>query len=313
MGTFTMIDDDDCVVEENMEPEHIVDLDLAREAGPDRIVSCAEMREILSTQTAKAKNFRTGIAGLDFLVDGIDAGELIAIGGPPKHGKTLLAQTITANLAEANVPVLWFSFELPPRQFFDRMPEDIPFYVPLKLKKYDIEWTVKKIVEGKLKYDTRVVFIDNFHHLFDMAMVRNVSLDVGVIVRRLKSLAIDENLIIFILCHSRKPETKDGKKREVVMWDIRDSSFIPQESDSTWMVQRMITKKGIEISKVKVCCHRRTGVLEKSLRLVQVGKLFDEYHDESDSITSAANRSGMGSDAKKSNVANNDGDDLFHD
>ena len=97
------------------------------------------------------------------------------------------------------------------------------------------------------------------------------------------------------------------------MWDIRDSSFIPQESDSTWMVQRMITKKGIEISKVKVCCHRRTGVLEKSLRLVQVGKLFDEYHDESDSITSAANRSGMGSDAKKSNVANNDGDDLFHD
>src|SRR3990167_7822203 len=104
MARFTMIDDDDCVVEENMEPEQIMDMDLARTNGPDRIVSCAEMREILASLPA-AKNFRTGIAGLDFLVDGLDAGELIAIGGPPKHGKKLLAQKKNANPPDANVPV----------------------------------------------------------------------------------------------------------------------------------------------------------------------------------------------------------------
>ena len=182
--------------------------------GEDRVVHCKEIREDVKDRKPR-KKIHIGIGALDTIVDGIEAGELISIGGPTKNGKTLLAQTLTRNIAEGGGKVLWFTFEVPVHQFLTQIPEVIGFYMPKTLVTKNLEWVFKRIAESKLKYGTDAVFIDNLHHLFDLAAMRNPNLDIGVVIRMLKRIAITLDVTIFILCHSRKPAESRGQLPEV--------------------------------------------------------------------------------------------------
>ena len=228
--------------------------------GPDRVVPASELRAELAGISRRSFSFPTGLDNLDAAIGNVESGELIAIGGPTKNGKTLLAQTMTANMAKAGTHCLWFTFEVPAKQFLEQVPESVEFFLPKKLKPGDMEWLGARILEAQVKHDTRVVFIDNLHHLLDFTRMRNVSLDIGSVVRALKRTAVNLNVAILILCHSRKP---DGEVQQVSEWDLRDSSFIPQECDSTIMVQRKQRDDGSYGTDaiVKVCLHRRKGTM----------------------------------------------------
>lgn len=248
--------------------------------GPDRVVASDALREEFKNRPKKSYSFPTGLANLDEAIGSLESGELIAIGGPTKNGKTLLAQTITANLSAAGTGCLWFSFEVPERQFLSQMHESVKFYLPRELKQSSLGWLRERILEAKFKNNARVVFIDNLHHLVDFTTVRNVSLDLGVIIRALKRMAIELNVVIAVLCHSKKPAVdKSGNVPEVSEWDLRDSSFIPQECDSTIMVQRKLSKETGEVQNtaiVKVCLHRRTGTMGRVIHVVKVGDRLEE-------------------------------------
>lgn len=272
------------------------EMELATYIGPDMIISADEMREHLGKDKRNTFSFPTGIVGLDELVKNVESGELIALGGPTKHGKTLLAQTLTVNFQRVGIPCLWFTFEVPERQFLAQIDPKAVFYLPKALKSYDMKWVEDRIIEGKMKKDTRIVFIDNLHHLVDMLNMKNISLDMGNIIRRLKRLAISENVVIFVLCHSRKPNDDGATPREVSEWDLRDSSFIPQESDSTWMIQRKMdreTKRFLTSCFVKICNHRRTGAMAEKVHLIRMGNVLvedDAYYADKlkkDSVTSS--------------------------
>ena len=250
-------------------------------SGPDRIISSTEAREKIASQP-KAELFATGFRTLDETINGLEAGELISIGGPTKHGKTLLAQTITVNLTDLSVPCLWFTFEVPVPQFMKQMPEKTVFYLPAELKIHDIDWIKKRVIESSFKFQTKVIFIDNLHHLFDISQSRNTSLDIGNLIRQLKRLAIGTETVIFLLCHSRKPSDASGQYKEQTEWDLRDSSFIPQESDSTWMIQRRMNPKTMEFSdaaNLRVCNHRRTGAMGRTISLRKRGSILVEEND----------------------------------
>lgn len=222
-------------------------------------------------------SFATGLSRIDQAIGNLQTGELITIGGPTKNGKTLLAQTWTINLAAAGVHCLWFSFEVPERQFLQQMPESCEFYLPNELKFSNKNWLRDRILEGKLKFNTRVVFIDNLHHLVDFQMLRNISLDIGVVIRDLKRMAVELNAVVIILCHSKKSDNADGNPKEVSEWDLRDSSFIPQESDATIMVQRKCREKIYSAQAiVKICLHRRTGAMGQIVHVIKVGQLLEE-------------------------------------
>lgn len=277
----------------SLKTEELIKLeaDLANYTGDDMVVSSDEMRALYANKRA-LPFFATGISGLDKAMGCIQAGELIALGGPTKHGKTLLSQTITRNMAEAGVACLWFTFEVPAAQFLEQTTGAKVFYLPKKLETGNLEWLRQRIFEAKTKYDAKVVFVDNLHHLIDFTEVRNVSLDIGSAIRELKRMAIELNVAILILCHSRKPEnSKDGAPQEVSEWDLRDSSFIPQECDSTIMIQRkakvMRDQNGNAIGYlrpitfgdeaiVKVCLHRRTGAMGRIIHVVKVGQFLEE-------------------------------------
>lgn len=249
-------------------------------AGDDRVITSDDMRAVIAALPKPSFSFSTGLSRLDELMGRVETGELIAIGGPTKNGKTLLAQTMTEGFTADGAHCIWFSFEVPVRQFMTQIDEHVKFYLPQDLKQADLEWLRDRILEGKLKYDTRIVFLDNLHHLVDFATAKNVSVDLGVVIRCLKRMAIELNVAIFVLCHSRKPEiAPNGFIREVTEWDLRDSSFIPQECDSTIMVQRKINKDTKEFTAqaiVKVCLHRRTGTMGRKVHVIKTGERLEE-------------------------------------
>jgi replicative DNA helicase len=239
--------------------------------GDDKIITSHELREKLNA--VKKTPFicvRTGISGIDAAIEGAQDGELYIISGPTKNGKTLLAQTFTKNFSDAGEYCTWFSYEVPGRQFLSQFPLLPMFYLPEKNKAQDFTWFMERSIESFIKYNSRIIFIDHLHYLIDMARIKNPSLDIGTIVRRIKRFAVDNDFVIFLLCHIGKNESEQLSYR-----DLRDSSFIAQESDCVIMVKRT-PKEGINTARARVEFHRRTGIMEHIVSLEKQNGLLKE-------------------------------------
>ena len=237
--------------------------------GKDRIITSFDLQDIIK-QAPPVKLFYSKLPTLDHAINGFEPGEVIVVSGPTKGGKTLLGQTLTVNLEKQDVRSLWFSYELTPRQFLNRFGE-IPFFlIPKELKPYALDWMQERIAEALIKHGIQAVFIDHLHFLFDMARSRNPSLEIGQIIRWLKTIAIELNLVIFLLCHFQKirPDSEPDHS------NIRDSSFVSQESDTGLVLWRV--KDSENHAWLKVCYSRRTGTLEKKVRIVKIDGLLRE-------------------------------------
>jgi hypothetical protein len=104
-----------------------------------------------------------------------------------------------------------------------------------------------------------------------MARAKNPSIEIGTVIRRLKTLAVTSGFIIFLLCHTVKGKSETNLSYE----SIRDSSFISQESDSVLMIKRT-PEVSENAARLRIEFHRRTGVLEKTVDLVKVNGLLRE-------------------------------------
>lgn len=242
--------------------------------GEDRVVSSAEMQARFANEPPCRFQLSSGIPTLDEYVENFRDGELITISGYTKQGKTLLAQTLTKRFADDHHFSLWFTYEVPVKQFLGQFTNTPLIYMPSMLKAHDMKWVEDRIAEAEAKFGTRIVFIDHLHFLFDMARARNTSLEIGTVVRRLKQIA-NGGFLIFLLCHTSKGKSEGGPTYE----SIRDSSLIAQESDSVFMVQRT-PEDGDTAAKMRVEFHRRTGVMEKVVKLTkQNGYLYERMDD----------------------------------
>jgi replicative DNA helicase len=251
--------------------------------GVDRVVPSAEFRELNKSKSEPVK-FKTGFPGLDKLIDGVMLGELIVVSGPTKHGKSTLCLTLARNLEKMGHKTLWFSFEMPADILLCQRYKDLQTHVPLKTFSGDMKWIKDRIIEGYMKFGTRIVFLDHLHFVADIFRMRNPSLEIGVVMRSLKSFAVEQRIVIFLVAHTGKLDREN--MRPPSEQDIRDSSFITQEADGTLMVHRFfLPKSGNKLmisdsqSQVIVCNHRRTGVMGKKF----VVEKKDEYYQEVDS------------------------------
>jgi replicative DNA helicase len=225
--------------------------------GEDQVVTSLELYDKLQADKREPHvNVKSGIPGIDYACEGFRDGELIIISGPTKMGKTLLAQTFTANFTKQKEYACWFSYEVPARQFLEQFPILPLFYLPSKNTAQDFNWFMDRCMEAYFKYNARIFFVDHLHFLVDMARVNNPSLEIGAIVRRIKRFAVENDFIIFLLAHIKKNEGEDLSYR-----DLRDSSFIAQDSDTVIMIKRT-PKAGQNVAKARVEFHRRTGIME---------------------------------------------------
>ena len=246
---------------------------LSEYQGDDEVVTSIAMKRILS-ELPEVVPVMSRFPQLDKYTGGFASGELIAISGPRKSGKTLLAQTLTVSFAKQDVMSLWFSYELPFRDFLNRFPGELPIFVmPSKLKANSLDWLRERIIEGLVKYGIKMVFIDHLHFLFDLARMRNTSIEIGQVIRTLKTMAIELNITIFLMCHMAKLDPYQEPSDD----NIRDSSFVSQESDAGIVIWRNVQSENE--GWVKVCFHRRTGILEKKIKCLKIDGLLQEVID----------------------------------
>lgn len=249
---------------------------LSTYAGDDRIVSSLELAEDLKKTEKAVFGLKTKVPTLDRLLDGVEAGELVLVTGPTGEGKTTLLMSITKNIAEQNINSCWFTLEVTPRQFLNKLMkscEQLPlFYLPNQNIENHILWIEERIIEAKVKYNTQVVFIDHIHQIFSLQRVsNNISLEIGDLVAKIKDIAIRHNLVVFLIAHCR--DDSQNTNREPRKEDIRDSGLISRLADSIIGVWRTTNdddgkstrRKTIEEhdtrAKVRVMKNRRNGLM----------------------------------------------------
>ncbi|MGQ9570174.1 MAG: DnaB-like helicase C-terminal domain-containing protein [Thermodesulfovibrionales bacterium] len=238
--------------------------------GEDKIVTSHQLQGKLKGLLA-VENIMSGIPSLDRYLSGFETGEMTVVSGLTKQGKTLFCQTLTKNFAEQDIGCLWFTYELHPLQFFQRFGDSVPlFFIPQRLTNSSLNWIQMRVYEAKLKYDIRVVFIDHLHYLVDLDRSRNISLEIGYVMRTLKTIALERNICLFIVSHTQKlkPET------ELDISHLRDSAFTAAEADNVLMLWRSVKHEGQSI--LKIAANRRFGVMGKKIKLQKLGDYLVE-------------------------------------
>ena len=220
---------------------------LADYKGEDRVVPAQEIiTELEDERKIFNFNLHTRIPTLDKLIGGFKEGQLNIVSGPTGHGKTSFCRTLSKKFQDQDIHSLWFSYEMSPLEFHEQYPDANPnYFIPRQLKTGDYSWIRERLIESKIKHNTKIVFIDHLHflvNLHQLIQVRNTSLLFGHVLRKLKSFAIENHLVIFLVCHLTK---LDLEKETPSLNDLRDSSFIAQEADNVMIIFRpTISKKG---------------------------------------------------------------------
>ena len=242
----------------------------------DKIITSQEFyKEVKALPPEERYSF--GINSIDNLTEGFTHGDLIVISGFTGHGKTTICQSISYNLSQKNIPALWFSYELSARQFFNKYKDKtIPlFYMPRKNKPYDLEWLDKKINECVKEHKVKVIFIDHLHYIVPMLGGQHKKSDmIGDTMRELKQMAVKYNIVIFLMAHTKQPKDQLAP----TLGDLRDSSFVGQESDAVYIIHRP-AKRGKrdefeDYNIFTILKQRHTGVIGKSIRLEMHNKMF---------------------------------------
>lgn len=211
------------------------------------VLALDRYEQLLEERDERGKQFIaiSGMSTLDSVTDGFQLGQLITISGPSGHGKTTFCQTLTRKYIDNNYKVLWFSYELGYMEFLEKFPGNLKFYIPKYLDHDNIGWIHKKIKEAKSQFGMNIVFIDNLDFLRDPEIMKNIGMNasgyIGGIVQKLKRIAVEEDVIIFLMCHIRKNNWSSNELP--TMEDIRDSGQIPQLSDFVLMIIRKILDK----------------------------------------------------------------------
>jgi replicative DNA helicase len=271
------------------------EIELASYDGEDKVISSVEFKkELDESGSLKAFGFSSGIQSLDKFIDGFQVGELITISGPTGQGKTTFSHSLTKNFEEKGIESLWFSYEVIPSQMFEKFAKAKIFYLPRKLKDRDWKWMQDRIDESMIKYPkVKAVFIDHLHYLVDMEKInRNSSIEVGSVIRDLKRFAVDREITIFLMAHMTKTRYDVAPTES----DLRDSSFVAQESDKVLIVwrERKLNQDTRQYdfsgkTLVIVSKDRRTGSLGSYVKLDFVnGELIEqstEYDKTLDEIT----------------------------
>lgn len=211
--------------------------------GNDRVVLASDKKKELDELSLFRPKFSVdmGFAELTDCIKHLGLGRLVVVSGPPKNGKTQLCQTLTKRFEEQGHKQLWFSYEVGYEELFSKFPmTNLNFYLPNYLETGNIDWIEDKIIESKQKFGTQVVYIDNLDFLRDTRDLRNVGINmasyVGGIVQRIKRIAVEQDILIFLMAHIAKTNWTSNKLPEAQ--DIRDSGQVAQLADVVMMITR---------------------------------------------------------------------------
>jgi replicative DNA helicase len=211
--------------------------------GDDSIESSLDIETRLKNGE-QIPTYTTGIEKLDDkLRGGFRPGQLIIVSAITGHGKTEFCIFLVGKMFDKNP--LYFSYEDGPdelvERFMDRGVQVPMFYTPKSLDKTSLSWIEERVVESKVKYDTKVVFIDNLQNLVPRS--ENRSSEYGYVTRALKHLARKWEVSVVLVHHLNKTDM-DVQPNHM---DLKGSSDIAQDADTVLLLWRKTDKHEGEI------------------------------------------------------------------
>lgn len=270
-------------------PEEIRELEesLISYAGDDRIVTSHELAQQLGDEPSASQE--TGIASLDRILNGVEAGEMVIVSGPTGEGKTTLLMSITRNMAQKEIPSVWFTLEVTPKSFIQKIKkgcgDNMPlFYMPNRNTDNQLEWLEQRIIEAKVKHDVKVVFVDHIHQIFSLHRIRSgsISLEIGDMVGKIKQMAIDHHLTIFLIAHTR--DNSENPSAEPRKEEIRDSGLISRLADAIILVWRIRNDEIDKNKRPKDLGERDTMAKVRIVKNRREGKLGTFIMDHKDGL-----------------------------
>lgn len=252
--------------------------------GEDKLISSEDIVEKIKNQKEEVK-YKTGFETLDKILDGFRENQLVVLAAPTKSGKTQFCVELTSTMSETN-PV-WLPFEESAeeliRKFLDRKENPPMFYTPEVITGNTTGWVEKKIIEGRVKFNSKLFFIDHLHFLVPFNSDR-LDTRIGETMRKLKQIAKRNNVIIVLIAHLKKTNMLVSPSLE----DLRDSSFIAQEADTVILLwrktirgddgQMMISNETL----LSVQANRRTGRTGNVQLNFNNGRFYEEAWEYED-------------------------------
>jgi len=262
--------------------------------GDDRIISSTELAEELKKTEDVVRTYQTFFPTLDRLLEGgIEGGELAIVTGGTSAGKTTFLMSMTQDMAK-HFNTAWFTMEVTPRQFMKKLGNNPPlFYTPNENKDGSVDWLIERMIEAIVKHDVKVFFIDHLHFFFSLNRFqgKSLSLELGDVVTKIKQLAVEYNVAIFLIAHGTDDKSSN---REPRMTDVRDSGMVIRLADiviGVWRVNNNSDWKKTYLedleedatkSKMKLWKNRRVGKTGKCFLRYKNGRLgeIDPLHDK---------------------------------
>lgn len=224
-----------------------------------KILPLLSARALLNQKSNRKCYYSTGYEFIDkYLtplgehVGGFGTGDLVILSGQTGHGKTSFSQELTYKLAIQSVSSLWFSYEINPQTLvskFEHMgiDDDCLVYMPFNNKltlSSRLKWIKDATLEAIKQHDIKAIFVDHLGFLspevtdLDRNLSANYSTYLSHICRSLKTFAVENNIMVFLMAHIGKK----AEDAEPTTNDLRDSSGIAQEADLVIMIQRELNK-----------------------------------------------------------------------
>jgi len=228
----------------------------ARKFDVAGVMSFQQGLEVFSRERGKIETtgLRTGFPNLDRIMKGgLNPGELIVLGAPPKIGKSTFAlQIITHNALQGN-PALFFCLEMRPMKIIQKImqchnqSEEIgiaeieraridfkgqPLYLGFCHQKPTLDGIMDTLKAAIRRYGLKLVCFDHLHFL--CRSLSNQTQEVSLAVQAFKFMAEELETPIILIAQPRK--IQEGKIMGAM--DLKDSISVYSDCDHLILLHR---------------------------------------------------------------------------
>lgn len=285
----------------NQHEQDLFDISLARRSKYIRPMSHIVNDNLTDMENVKESEegvigVPTGYAGLNRLTSGWQPGDMIIIASRPSMGKTAFALQLAKNAAEKNVPVAFFSIEMPDKQLGLRLISsstniNMQRIRTGKVTEIDMQSIMAKIrgiadtkiyvddssrlTPAELRGKTRrlvaqqgvgLVVVDYLQLMQPDKWVPGVYERTSQISNRLKGFAKDMNLPLIVLAQLNR-DVDDRKDHVPVLSDLRGSGDIEQDADVVIFLYRpgIYSEKEPKEHTIAILAKQRQGIANVTL------------------------------------------------
>lgn len=228
----------------------------ARQFDVAGVMSFQHGLEVFSREHGKieATGLKTGFTDLDRIIKGgLNPGELIVLGAPPKIGKSTFAlQIVSYNALQGN-PALFFCLEMRPMKIIEKVIKchaqretigndevidarrafwDKPLYLGYSHQRPTLDGIMETIKAAIRRYGLKLICFDHLHFL--CRSLSNQTQEVSLAVQAFKFMAEELETPVIVIAQPRK--IQEG--RIMTAMDLKDSISVYSDCDHLILLHR---------------------------------------------------------------------------